>query len=268
MRKLFFLDLTRSIPVFSFVAVMLFSGCSGTSENTNASSNASANNTHSAPASESGALSATPTPELTADGLPKIAKNEFYKTTRENLLKAGWKPARSKDGDDNCVAGGSYCKEFPELESGPSSGAANAIFRWERNGKIAKIFTIGEDFAFVNAEVADKASADAMKPLSGSYTYKYTEDYGGRIVFTFDGKGGAKYTWDQEDVSWTGKGTAKWSDSDQGYIVSIVVHPEDDQEGDGRSETYVFKSSGKDLTLAETPEGMSPYNGKKFVASK
>lgn len=268
MRKRFFLDLSRRIPVLGFAAVMLFSGCSETSVNTNSSSNVSGNNASSAPASESGALSATPTPELTADGLPKIAKNEFYKTTRENLLKAGWKPARSKDGDENCVAGGSYCKEFPELEAGPSSGAANAIFRWERNGKIAKIYTIGEDFAFVNAEVENKANPDSTKPLSGSYTYKYTEDYGGRIVFVFDGKGGAKFTWEQEDVTWKGSGTAKWSDSEQAHIVSVNVNPEDDQEGEGRAETYVLKPSGKDLILSVVPEGMDAYKGKTFSYSK
>lgn len=268
MRKLFFLDAVHGVAVLALGAGLITAGC-GTAGSGNANANAAAANAaQAAPAAGSGELTAIPTPELTADGLPKFAKGDKYKSVRESLIKAGWKPARSKDGDENCIAGGTYCKEFPELEAGPSSGAANAIFRWERDGKIAKIYTIGEDFSFVNVEVSAKADQNASKPISGTFTYKYTEDYGGRIIFVFDGKGGANFTWEQEDVTWKGKGTVTWSDGEQAYLTSVTVNPEDDKEGEGRPETYVLKPSGKDLILTSVPEGMSAYKGKTFSASK
>ena len=268
MRKLFFLDVTRCVAVFGLGAAVVFIGCSSErTENVNVSTNA-ANTVQSVPAAESGALSATPTPELSADGLPKIAKGDKYSSVRESMIKAGWKPARSSDGDDNCVAGGRYCKEFPELEAGPSSGAAHAIFRWERSGKIAQIYTIGEDFSFVNVEISDKPKPDPGKPLTGSFTYKYTEDYGGRISFTFDGKGGADYTWEQEDVTWNGKGTYEWRSREQAYVVVVNVAPEGEPKGETRADTFVLVHEGKNLKLIQAPVGMDPYQNKIFLSVK
>lgn len=84
---------------------------------------------------------------------PAFTEGDDYKgKVRTALIEAGWDPARSPEGDANCAGGGAYCQEYPELEAGPSSGAANAIFRWQRDGKFLKVFTVGEPPVFQRIE--------------------------------------------------------------------------------------------------------------------
>ncbi len=104
---------------------------------------------------DSAKAEATPTvsPSTFGGGLPAFQEGDDYKSkVRVALFEAGWDPARSPEGDENCAGGGAYCQEYPELEAGPSSGAANAIFRWQRDGKILKVFTVGEPPVFQRIE--------------------------------------------------------------------------------------------------------------------
>ncbi len=87
------------------------------------------------------------------DEIPKLKKNENYNRIREKLIKAGWKPARSEEGKENCVAGSGFCEKYPELESGPAAGMGNAIFRWKKGKKVLLIYTVDDPPLYVHSEL-------------------------------------------------------------------------------------------------------------------
>lgn len=80
------------------------------------------------------------------NGLPEFKKGEDYKSSvRVKMLKAGWTPARSEDGE-LCGSGDSTCDEYPEFESHAGNGQKNDKFRWQRADKFAVILTVGDTY--------------------------------------------------------------------------------------------------------------------------
>lgn len=76
-----------------------------------------------------------------ADGLPELKKGEDYKTSvRPKMLKAGWKPARSKQAD-LCGSQEPDCDEFDEYESktGSDLSTGRINFRWQKGNKFVEI---------------------------------------------------------------------------------------------------------------------------------
>ncbi len=86
-----------------------------------------------------------------SSGLPKLRKNESYKSVRAKMIKAGWKPYQSPDAD-KCSKGDKRCEGRPEMESCAGTGLANCKFLWKRQSKTVAIFTIGEDAVYQNYE--------------------------------------------------------------------------------------------------------------------
>ncbi len=197
---------------------------------------------------------------------------DYEAIVRPQIVKDGWQPARTKDGDDNCASGIPICKEFPELEAGPSSPRGDAIFRWKKGDKVVNVFTY--DNQLFNRYEFETAASAKDPVISGTYTYRYTEDYGGDISFSFGEKGQASFEWNQEDVTWKGSGTWKWDAAKKQITATVSVEPDVEteevagKEMQNRQETYVFEMSGKDLRLVVSPNEMSPYKGKTFRKSK
>lgn len=80
--------------------------------------------------------------EMTQDGLPKFKKGDDYKTiVREKMLKANWKPARSKQADW-CGTQEIICDKFDEYESRTKKDLVS--FRWQKGNKFVEILTVGE----------------------------------------------------------------------------------------------------------------------------
>ena len=100
---------------------------------------------------------AKPSKTPNGDEIPVFEKNENYAAVREKLIKAGWKPSRSAEGEENCVAGGGFCEKYPELEAGPAAGEGQAIFRWAKAGRILLVSTRDEPPLLTGYEL-EKAS--------------------------------------------------------------------------------------------------------------
>ena len=83
--------------------------------------------------------------KINADGLPEFKKGEEYKkSVREKMLKAGWKPARSNQADW-CGTQETVCDEFEEFESQTGKDFVN--FRWQKGNKFVEIVTGGDTFS-------------------------------------------------------------------------------------------------------------------------
>ncbi len=238
----------------------------------------SAGNASAANAAPNDVAQSNTSPSLTAanvnsygkDIFASFKKDEDYETlVRPKLVDDGWQPARTADGDENCASGSEICKKFPELEAGPSSPRGDAILRWKKGEKIVNIYTYDRQL-FNRYEFEKPAAQTSAANISGKYTHRYTQDYGGEISFTFTNKDRVAFEWIQEDVTWKGAGTWKWDAAKKRVTATVTVEPDVEteeaagKEMQNRIETYVFESSGTDLKLVGSPNGMSPYKGKVF----
>ena len=77
-----------------------------------------------------------------------IANGEPYKSVREKLITAGWKPYISPDAEP-CAGSTEACEgRYPETESCAGTGLGQCRFAWERAGRLVSISTISDDHAF------------------------------------------------------------------------------------------------------------------------
>lgn len=77
-----------------------------------------------------------------------IANGEPYKSVREKLITAGWKPYISPDAEP-CTGSTEACEgRYPETESCAGTGLGQCRFAWERAGRLVSISTISDDHAF------------------------------------------------------------------------------------------------------------------------
>lgn len=94
--------------------------------------------------------------KMQADGLPELKKGEDYKTSvREKLLKADWKPARSKEADF-CGSGETICDEFDEYEARTENDQTS--FRWSKGNKFVEISTTGDSKYIYDGYASGKES--------------------------------------------------------------------------------------------------------------
>ena len=94
-------------------------------------------------------LSRLPT---STDSRYSISDGEPYKSVREKLITAEWKPYISPDAEQ-CTGGTEACEgRYPETESCAGTGLGQCRFMWERDGKLVGISTIGDDHAFEGME--------------------------------------------------------------------------------------------------------------------
>lgn len=254
-----------------FFAVSLAAACT-TSEKSDAAVYEKSDN---GKAGESAApTAATPKKEETkqADIFADFKKGADYKTDiRPKLIKDGWKTARTTEGDENCASGSSLCGEFPELEAGPAAGLGNIIFRWEKDGRVLKIYTVDSPPIYQNHELekpAPKQTSTAAE-ISGKYLHRYTEDYGGEISFDFKSDKKVAFQWMQEDVAWKGNGTWVWNEAAKTLTATVFVEPDDEfaapnEKAAARKEVYVFSRSGANLKLINTPPNMEFYKNRLF----
>ena len=195
------------------------------------------------------------------DELPTFEKEEDYKIVRTKLLKAGWNPARSEDGKENCIAGGKTCEEFPELDAGPSSPLGQAILRWQKGDKILLIHTI-DSFLFDSYEYEKPKKTQSKPNIEGKFVYKSKHEYG-EDTFVWELKKGNVATYVSEREGGDGadlKGTWKLNEADKTITVNFPDAP------DG-AETYVFKLEGKNLKMIKEPnlpKGAVGFSGTIF----
>lgn len=265
-----------SILIIALIVCISISSACSSSNNTgnNSSKSVAAVGENQANASEKTAANAKelpkPTPAIQADEPPTFKKGEDYKTSvREKLLKAGWKPARSDEGEMNCEGGGSFCEEFPELDGGPAAGQGKAIFRWERGGKILLIYTVDDPPFYSEQQIGKSGTDDKTNDISGKYVYRYTEDYGGKISFVFKQDKKLDYEWAQEDVTWKGGGHWIWDEGKQTLTATVFTEPDADSAAESentspRKEVFIFQKVGNNLKLTAPPVGMNSYKGKIF----
>jgi hypothetical protein len=185
--------------------------------------------------------------------LPAFGKDEAYKSgVRDKLLKAGWTPARSEvDGKENCVSDSMICKEFPELEAGPSSGISAAVFRWKKGDKVLLVNVAGSDLGFVKSEFEQPKKVLNSPNVAGKYAYKSKHEYG-EDVTTYDLKSNntVVYTSIQEGEPGPGdgKGTWKWNEVEKNISVELTFE-------DGKKRSYVFELKDGNLKMTGEPKG-------------
>lgn len=104
--------------------------------------------------------------------MPSFVSGEDYKTgVREKMLKAGWKPARSKEAD-SCGSAEVICDEYDEYES--HTEKEQTSFRWQRSGKIVEILTAGKDsFAYNGYEFEKNSMTIAQNERWESFWAKF-----------------------------------------------------------------------------------------------
>lgn len=216
----------------------------------------------------------TPQTAKPIDIFAAFKKGDDYKTTvRPKIFKDGWQPARTAEGEETCQSSAmEICKEYPELNSGPASGLGNIEFRWKKADKILLVFTVDDPPVYDSYEfekTPETNSASTSANVSGKYSYKYTEDYGGEISFDFKPNGKLDYEWSQEDVTWKGDGNWKWNEAEQILTATVFTEPEAETAAESektppRKEIFVFQKKGNDLKLVKSPSGMDAYKGKVF----
>jgi hypothetical protein len=259
MSKLKNISLTN-LTIFIFaIGVSIVTGCgSAATETRNAENKSvSAGGSSNAAPTENKLSEVKKTPQTEAnkqtDDLPAFEKGEAYKTgVRAKLLKAGWTPSRSEeDGKENCVSENEVCKEFPELEAGPSSGIGAAIFRWKKGDKVLLINAAGTDLGFVKSEFEQPKKVQNSPNVAGKYSYKSKHEYGEDTI-TYDLKlnNTVIYTSIQEGDPGPGdgKGTWKWNDAEKNISVDLTFE-------NGEKRSYVFELKDGNLKMTGEPKG-------------
>jgi len=194
--------------------------------------------------------------------------DDYKKIVREKLLKNGWKAARAEDADV-CGSSDSTCDEFPEMNHCAGTGMGNCEFRWQKDGKILLIFTVNDPHVFDSYEFEKTSAANKSNDVSGKYSYRYAEDYGGEISFNFKPDKKLDYDWAQEDVTWKGDGNWTWDEAKQTLTATVFTEPDVETAAESentppRKEVFVFRKSGNDLKLITPPPAMNFYKGKTF----
>jgi|GEM_PF-6068347 len=251
------------ILIFGAISLAIFGGACSTAAN-GANGNVSNTNTGAATASAGAEAAATPS---STSAMPSFKKGDDYKkTVRPALIKDGWKPQRTSEGDENCEGAGDLCKEMPELEAGPASGMGNMDMRWVKGKSVIHIFTVGEEPVF-DAIEAEKAAKDApgSDKITGNYSYADTETKSA-ISFSFYDGGKVEYELWLNDQKHEGNGTWKWSKPDGGFIIIVPTwNPNGATPESKGMDTYVVKRADKGIKIIQAPAGLTPLEGSVLI---
>ncbi len=265
------MKIMKSIYIFTLIfGLSAFSACNSSVNTTNRESNDAGSGQSAENLSANSKISNTaekveevePTKTEQTSELPKFEKQEDYRTSvRQKLLKAGWTPAASEEGKENCLGQESLCREIPELEAGPSSPFGQAIMRWQKGDKVLLVRTI-DSFLYDSYEYEKPKKTQSIPNVEGKYVYKSKHEYG-EDSFTWELKKGNVATYVSEREGGDGadlKGTWKLDEGENTVIVSFPAAP------DG-AETYVFKLDGRNLKMIKEPklgEGTVGFTGTIF----
>ena len=262
-----------SILTIALIAgISLIPACSA--EKSNVNSIEAASGTAQNPANESTQKntgeSQKPMEASQTEALPVFKKGDDYKTkVREKLLRAGWKPARSEEGADNCEGGGSFCEEYPELDGGPAAGQGKAIFRWERGGKFLRIYTSDDPPLYSEQEFEKAVKESDETGLAGKYELAEIGISGDHSL-ELKSDHTAKLQVLQEDGTLTGTGSWKWEQAKNLVSVSLSVKIEiagddPDKKPEVVKVLFQFERAGRNLKIVN--QTLAPdvsYSGKLF----
>jgi hypothetical protein len=270
----------KNFKRFLIVAVALIivggmlTACGVTSDGGRANENANANK--SVAAGENKSAPTPKTPETAqnkqSDALPEFkAEEDYTSSVRVKMLEAGWKPARSEDGDENCAGESKFCDDYPELEAGPAAGQGKAIFRWKRNDKVVNIFTVDGPPFFVRYEFENSSKQTKSPNLTGKYVYHSKHETGtDEFIYELKANNVAVYTSEQEGGDGQNK-TGAWSFDESSKSITITFPPQKKNDSgidqDVPEQTFVFKSEGNTLKMIKEPkydEGYVGFNGTIF----
>lgn len=253
------------------VGIGIISACTSSRSSVNATENAStgtAQQSETAENNQANNKEMLPTPAKETDILAGFKKGNDYKTAvRPKLLKDGWQPARTDEGEATCQSSGMpICEEFPELEDGPSSGQGFINFRWKKGEKVLIVTTV-DDPPFFDSYEFEKPSKQSSESQSTSPDvlgkYKCCEDgVEGRYSLDLKSNNVAAYKQVNEDSDGSGTGSWNWDENKEFISVNLTVKSNFvdgetlEQKTETEKVTFKLKKNGKDLKIVE--ETLSP----------
>lgn len=205
------------------------------------------------------------------DDLPSLKIEDDYKTgVRVKMLEAGWVPARSEEGNQNCVSGMKICEEYPELEAGPAAGMGNIVFRWKKGDQVLLIHTVDDPPMYSQHEF-EKSAKQSSKPhvtgkyklseigLSGDYTLELKNNQTAMLKIL------------EEDGTSTGTGSWSWDSTKELLTVKLRVKYEaagsevTGKKPEASEVLFQFTRAGENLKIVnQTFASDVSYAGKVF----
>lgn len=196
----------------------------------------------------------SPTPtNIKKDEVPKFKKGEEYKSVREKLIKAGWKPYTSPEAD-NCDGDDERCKDYPEMQNCAGTGLGNCRYVWKKDVKTLLIFTVGDSPVYDGKELQITEKNSKPTRFIGKYVYRSKHEYGyDEFVYELKENGVATFTSTREG----GDGenlTGKWFEADE--IITIIFNYDE-----GKDRVVSFSFDKGDLIQTTDPDANENYKG-------
>jgi hypothetical protein len=205
-----------------------------------------------------------------ADIFAAFKKGDDYKTViRPKILKDGWQPARSEDGNENCASGMQICKEYPELNAGPAARLGNIVFRWKKGDKVLVVFTVDDPPIYEGYEFEQSPKQSSEPDVLGKYECCEIGISGERSL-ELKAKNIAVFNERDEGSTATGNGSWNWDAKKEFINVNLTVKQEFDDGGNIETKTskvsFQLKKDGKDLKIVK--ETLSPTNLSGYYIGK
>lgn len=204
---------------------------------------------------------ATPEIKTKSGELPKFKEGEEYKSVREKLINAGWKPFTSPDAD-KCFGDDERCKDYPEMEACAGTGLGNCRYTWQKDSKTLLIFTVGDTPVYDGQELKKDEKAAKSNGVAGKYIYRYSHDSGyDEFIYELKSDGTATFKSNREGGDGRDlKGT--WDESEG--IVTTVFKNEDGKTE--KTEFSMVKNGNlKQLTDPNSNKNVKGFEGTIFI---
>lgn len=266
----------RSIKIYLTLAVIwivggfTMSACSSSEKNAVSNGNTATGAAQNAAENSQSNTAEKPKPEKPSDIFAAFKKGNDYKTAiRPQILKDGWQPARSEDGNENCVSGMKICEEYPELNAGPAARLGNIVFRWKKADKVLLIFTLDDPPIYEKYEF-EKSSKQSSEPdILGKYECCEIGISGERSL-EFKAKNLVIFNERDEGSTATGSGSWNWDANREFINVNLTVKQEFEDGVNVETKTakvsFQLKKDGIDLKIVK--ETLSTSNLSGFYIGK
>lgn len=243
-----------TILLLAFVSFASCSSVETAEKNANNSANENISSNNKIVESEQTIEKTSATPkDKKSNELPKFEKGEAYKSVREKLIKAEWKPFTSPDAD-KCYGDDERCKDFPEMESCAGTGLGNCRYVWKKDGKTLLIFTVGDSPVYDGQDLQQDEKTASSDGSAGKYVYRYKHDSGyDEFIYELKEDGSATF----KSLREGGDGrdlTGTWDESEG--VVTMVFKNEN-----GKNESTKFVLEMRDLKQLTDPEANENYKG-------
>jgi len=271
----------QQVKKFSILTLALICGSTMTactsakSGGSNSSENVSTGTAQNEAATESNQSSSikttTATPAKQADIFAAFKSGQDYKTAvRPKIVKDGWQPARSADGEENCQSGMEICKEYPELDGGPAARMGNIVFRWKKGDKVLLVHTVDDPPVYESYEFEKQAKPSNPSDFTGKYSLAVVGISGEHTLELKNDKT-ATLKILEEDGESTGTGSWSWDEAKRLLTVTLSVKYEiagsdvTEKKPATSKAIFQFMREGKNLKIVN--QTLAPdvsYSGNVF----